>query len=82
MWARVSSAIYNTTADFERLAAAIVTIRDSSRSSDTKQALEVPSTGDLKPPVPARDTRVMQSVDSDVSGGIPDVNKSVKDFYG
>ena len=85
LWVRVSSAVYNTKADFEALAAAIVSIQavagDATNTSST-QASKPPLTGRLKPHSSGKDALVFQSIDSDTSAGIPEVNKSVRDFYG
>lgn len=76
LWARVSSAIYNSTEDFERLGAAIMSIQQASGGTPN-------ATNTAGPKAPKnKDMRVFQSTDSDTSHGIPEVNKSVKDFYG
>jgi hypothetical protein len=82
----VSSAIYNTTADFERLAAAITSIQDATEASDTTSKSptdsKAPPADHVKPDVSKRETKVYQSTESEGSDHVSVVSKSLQNFYG
>lgn len=87
---RVSSALYNTAADFERLAEAIQTIQKpadrstaaGTKVSDTQAPSVARSAQSVKSPTPTGDLPGSQSLDSEVSANVPELNKGLKDFYG
>lgn len=85
LWVRVSSAIYNSPEDFEALAEAVVSIRTAAVApvtSSSTQPPKAPLIGQLQPPSSMKDAQMFQSTDSDTSACAPEVNKSVRDFYG
>jgi hypothetical protein len=82
----VSSAIYSTTADFERLAAAITSIQDATESSNTTSKsptdAKAPPADHVKPDVSKGETKVYQSTESEGSDHVSVVSKSLQNFYG